>query len=340
MRIVELILDEEDQSNGIEAISIVENPAIEEDFVALKNQQEVKFAEVDKDKKLLVGALLTPNRPIYRRNGEDEYYIFFSRDTVRKASQLYLKQGNQGNSTLEHEDSLNGLTLVESWIVEDKEVDKSKLYDIDVPLGTWMGTVKVDNDDIWNNYVKTGKVKGFSIEGYFADKMETPQERGLSEELAAEDKLKTILEIIDNEEVELESYNDYPSGVKNNAKRALEWANENGWGSCGTPVGKRRANQLADGEKISVETIKRMNSYLIRHAKDLETSTSYSVGCGKLMYDSWGGKAGLRWSGAKLKELGYIDAEVNLEEPCWEGYEMIGWKMKNGKRVPNCVPKK
>ena len=80
-----------------------------------------------------------------------------------------------------------------------------------------------------------------------------------------------------------------------------------------------------------------MNSYLTRHAKDLQKSTSYGDGCGKLMYDSWGGKAGLRWSGSKLKELGVIDADVDLKKPCWDGYEMIGFKMKNGKRVPNCV---
>ena len=104
MRIVELILDEDQEISGIEAISIVENPAIEEDFVALKNQQEIKLAEIDKDKRILLGALLIPNKPIYRRNGEDEYYIYFSKSTVLKASQkLYLQKGNQNNSTLEHQ---------------------------------------------------------------------------------------------------------------------------------------------------------------------------------------------------------------------------------------------
>jgi hypothetical protein len=101
-------------------------------------------------------------------------------------------------------------------------------------------------------------------------------------------------------------YSDYPDGVKNNAKRVLEWTDKNGWGRCGTPVGKQRANQLAKGEGISVDTIKRMYSYLSRHEKDLESSTSYGDGCGKLMYDSWGGKAALGWSHNKLKQLGVI----------------------------------
>ena len=104
----------------------------------------------------------------------------------------------------------------------------------------------------------------------------------------------------------LESYSDYPDGVSSNAKNALEWADKNGWGSCGTDVGKQRANQLAKGEPVSVDTIKRMHSFLSRHEVDLETSTSYSDGCGKLMYDAWGGKAGKRWAASKLKELGLL----------------------------------
>ena len=179
MKIVELIIDENDEFNGVEAISIVENPSIEEDFVALKGQEEIKLAEVDSDKKILMGALLIPNKPIYRRNGEEEYYIYFSRKTVLTASQKYLKNGNQKNSTLEHQMNIQGLTLVESWIKEDKVHDKSVKYGMDLPIGTWMGTVKVDNDEIWNEYVKTGKVKGFSIEGYFADRVESPQEKGV-----------------------------------------------------------------------------------------------------------------------------------------------------------------
>ena len=98
MNIIELILDENDDLTGIEAISVVENPAIEEDFIALKSE-EVKLAEVDKEKRILMGAALIPNKPIYRRSGENEFYIFFSKDTVLKASQLYLKKGNQGEAT-------------------------------------------------------------------------------------------------------------------------------------------------------------------------------------------------------------------------------------------------
>ena len=200
MKIVELILDE-DSEMGIEAISVVESPAIEEDFVALKSQ-EFKLAEVDKERRILMGALLIPNKPIYRRSGDDEYYIYFSKETVLKTSQMYLMQGNQNNSTLEHQYKIQGLSLVESWLVEDKVHDKSVKYGMDLPLGTWVGSVKVNNDKIWNEFVKTGKVKGFSIEGYFADKMERPKE-AIIEDLSKEDLMvQQIIDIIKDSENE------------------------------------------------------------------------------------------------------------------------------------------
>ena len=99
------------------------------------------------------------------------------------------------------------------------------------------------------------------------------------------------------------SYSDYPDSVKNNAKAVLKYAEENGWGDCGTEVGKQRANQLANGEPISDDTIKRMYSYLSRHAVDLDSSKGYDDGCGKLMYDAWGGKSALSWAEAKIKAI-------------------------------------
>ena len=195
MRIVELILDEEQEESGIEAISIVESPAIESDFVALKGE-EIKLAEVDKEKRILLGALLIPNKPIYRKGKEGDYYIFFSKDTICKASQMYLRNGRQNNSTLEHSKDLKGLTLVESWIVEDEVQDKSRKYGLNVPVGTWMGAVKVNNEEIWQEYVKTNKVRGFSIEGYFADKMESPKEE-IKEDMSSQNDKETLLKIIE-----------------------------------------------------------------------------------------------------------------------------------------------
>jgi hypothetical protein len=189
MNIIELIIDENDEFSGIDAISIVETPAIEEYFVALSEQKEYKFAEVDKDKQILIGPILVPNKPIYRREGEKEYYIYFTRETVKKASELFLMKGKQNNSTYEHFEKINGLSMVESWIVEDSEKDKSAIYGMNLPVGTWAGTIKVNNEKIWTDFVKTGKVKGFSIEGYFAEKGERPK---IEEELSASFKLLEI----------------------------------------------------------------------------------------------------------------------------------------------------
>lgn len=325
MEIIELILDE-NEDNFVEAISVVEYPAIEEDFVALKSQN-FKFEKQDNDKKLLIGPILIPNKPIYRKSGDKEYYIYFSRETTRKASQLYLKQGMQKNATLEHEMEINGLTLVESWIIDDKENDKSNMFGMDLPLGTWVGSIKVDNEKIWNDYVKTGKVKGFSIEGYFADKVNPKTD---DQELDI-DLLSEITDVLNN--VELKSYNDYPQGAVNNAKRAIAWKQKNG-SDCGTNIGWVRAGQLSRKENITRSTISRMASFK-RHQQHKDVP--YSEGCGGIMWDAWGGSAGVNWAISKLKE---IDAQDMADEnPCTDGYEMIGTKEKDGNQVPNCVKK-
>ena len=169
--IIELLIDETKDEYGINAVSVVRDPAIEENFVAL-NKHEVELKEVDTEKRILMGAALIPNKQIYRRNKDKEYYIFFSEDTVRKASELFLMRSNQNNATYEHERKmLEGMSVVESWIIEDEKLDKSVKYGFNLPKGTWMISMKVNNDDIWKS-VKDGEVKGFSIEGHFADKYE------------------------------------------------------------------------------------------------------------------------------------------------------------------------
>lgn len=195
LEVYELFIDESSEWGGIEAISIVENPAIEEDFIALKSQ-EVKLAEVDAEKRVLMGAVLIPNKKIYRRNAEQEYYIHFSEDTVRKASELFLSRGKQNNSTLEHEVSIGGLSVVESWIIEDEVHDKSRKYGLNMPMGTWMASIKVNNDEIWEEFVKTKRVKGFSIEGFFTDKKNERPQESIDEELAAQESLEIIKQLI------------------------------------------------------------------------------------------------------------------------------------------------
>lgn len=291
MRIIELIIDDEDPKSGVDAYSVVHSPAIEENFVALK-KHEIELKQVDSEKRILMGAALVPNKQIYRRNAKnEEYYIYFSSDTIRKASELFLINSNQNNATYEHEKKVTGLSVVESWIIEDEEKDKSKLYGFDLPKGTWMISVKVNNEEIWKD-VKEGKVKGFSIEGYFADKFEMSAEEAEATEVINE--LKRLLG------VKLESYTDYPKGAIENAKIAIRYAEENGWGDCLEATGKARANQLANGEPISEETISRMASFE-RHRQ--HSTRELGDGCGRLAWLAWGGDEGIEWAQRKLEQI-------------------------------------
>ena len=190
-KVIELIIDPKDEQSGIDAVSVVESPAIEENFVAL-SKHEVELKEVDKEKRILMGAALIPNKKIYRVNAKkEEYYIYFSEDTVRQAMELFFKNGNQSNATYEHKDAVKGMTVVESWLIDDPKSDKSQLYGFNLPKGTWMISMKVDNDEVWND-VKAGKVKGFSIEGYFADKLEMSLEQNKRNEIIKQ--LKNLLD--------------------------------------------------------------------------------------------------------------------------------------------------
>lgn len=296
MKIIELIIDENEQLSGVDAVSIVEFPAIESNFISLNKQ--LALAKVDDEKRILMGAALIPNKHIYRRNGEDEYYIFFSDETVRKASELFLMNSNQNNATLEHQKELKDLSIVESWIVEDADMDKSKKYGLNAPVGSWVVSMKVNNDVIWNDFVKTGKVKGFSIEGYFADKLEMSLQQ--EKELELVNKIKDIILNNEKKKTNLESYTDYPEQATENAKIALRWVEENGWGDCGTPVGKARANQLANREPISEETISRMASF---ERQRQNSDRALGEGCGRLMWLAWGGDAGIEWASRKLKQI-------------------------------------
>jgi hypothetical protein len=191
MKIIELIIDEKDSLSGIDAVSVVKSPAIEENFIHL-SKHEIELKEVDTEKRILMGAALVPDKQIYRVNEKtkEEYYIYFSADTVRKASELFLMNSNQNNATYEHDKKLKGMSVVESWIIEDEKQDKSAKYGFSLPKGTWMISMKVNNDEVWKD-VKEGKVKGFSIEGYFADKLEMSE---MTEEDLLLERIKQIIQ--------------------------------------------------------------------------------------------------------------------------------------------------
>ena len=142
------------------AVSLVEDPAIESNFIALSKQKS--SIKLENEKRLLIGAALVPNKPIYRNVNGNEFYISFDETTIEKLAQDFLANDYQHNITVDHQEDANDIVIVESWI-KTSENDKSVNYGLNEPIGTWFIGMKVNNDEIWQR-VKDGFYKGFSIE--------------------------------------------------------------------------------------------------------------------------------------------------------------------------------
>ena len=199
-KIVELVIEDDNQELAIDAISLVSAPAIEQDFVFFgKEKNNLTFAKVDEEKRMLVSPALIPNKQIFRYdpNTDSDYYVYFSPETVRKASELYLKHNNHHKATYEHQDRVSGVLTVESWIKEG-DSDKSKMYGFDLPNGTWFVKMRIENDDLWNK-IKDGELKGLSIEGYFTNKFEQMQKK----EPTSEEIRTALKELLSVQKVEL-----------------------------------------------------------------------------------------------------------------------------------------
>ena len=177
MKIIELKLTD-GNGEGITAISLVKRPAIEQNWIAfsedgaeMKPAPVFKFKTIDEDQRIVAGPAMVPDKLIVRRGQDDEeFFVFFKADTIRTLSERFLLQGRQNNMTLEHEATVNEVSVVESWIVEDPKQDKSAMYGFDLPVGSWFVKLKVLNDDIWD-LVKAKDVEGFSVEGVFAQEL-------------------------------------------------------------------------------------------------------------------------------------------------------------------------
>ena len=195
-KITELVISDDSSELTIDAISLVSQPAIEVDFVFFgKEKNNLTLAKVDEEKRMLVSPALIPSKQIYRydANLDQDYYVFFSKDTVQKASELYLRNNNHHKATYEHSERVGGVLTVESWIIEDPKKDKSNLYGFILPVGTWTVKMKIENEDMWER-IKSKELKGISIEGYFVDKMQEMSETEIKEETILE-ALADILKI-------------------------------------------------------------------------------------------------------------------------------------------------
>jgi hypothetical protein len=163
MKVYEAVF-KEGETEGVYALSVVENPAMEDMWITLSEQpQKIELELADEKKRLLLGAALIPNKKIYRNIDGNEFYITFSEETIEKLAHNFFKEQNNNNSSLEHEVKLEGMSVVEGWIVEDTLKDKSANYGKQYPKGTFVTMMKVDNDEMWQKALN-GEIKGFSID--------------------------------------------------------------------------------------------------------------------------------------------------------------------------------
>lgn len=191
------------------AISLVESPAIEETLVALEEQKPIKVQLADEEKYMVYSAVLVPDRPIFRRNEDgDEFYIEFTKESIEKMAQEYLMNYRQNEITLDHETMANDITLVESWIKTDMYKDKSVAIGLseDLPIGTWIAGLKVNQIDAWNR-IKNGELRGFSVESMISLEEFSKQEQNTNNMNIETndmfwDKLKNILKDTFSKKVE------------------------------------------------------------------------------------------------------------------------------------------
>jgi hypothetical protein len=172
---IELKIENENE-DGVFAISLVDRPAIQENFIAL-SEHKIELKVVDEDKRILVGLALVPNKKIYRNVNGKEFNVFFSEQTIEKTNELFMRNLNLNSITSQHETKVSGVSVIESWIVEDEKNDKANIYNLNAVKGSWAVKMKVYNDEEWNK-VKLGEYKGFSIEGIFQglDKLQASEQ--------------------------------------------------------------------------------------------------------------------------------------------------------------------
>jgi len=196
----EAIFDE--SVKGVFGISLVENPATQEYFVTLSEDEkpyEIKLATIDEEKRILLGLVLEPNKPIYRNEDGEEFNIIFNSETVANLAHGFFLNGYQLNSSIEHDDKkIKDIAFVESWIVDDPKRDKSNAYGMEYQKGSWVIAMKINDESLWTDYVKTGKVKGFSIDAMVKLKKVNNQKQV---KMSVLDKLKTFVGLKSDEVV-------------------------------------------------------------------------------------------------------------------------------------------
>lgn len=167
--IYRLVISENmDSDIEVDYVALVDKPAIEKSFLAFRDAERIGFEIQSEDQKIITGPLMLAYTPIYRSDANGEYYVMFDQETVKQIALKFFKKGYQSNVNLMHDSgrTLTGLTMFESWIKDTQRgVQAMKGFE-HVPDGSWFGSFKVENNEVWD-MIKSGQVKGFSVEGIF-----------------------------------------------------------------------------------------------------------------------------------------------------------------------------
>jgi hypothetical protein len=356
-KIFELKIEEDDELSGVDAVSLVDEPAIEinwvafnkthEDFV-IPDGEDMKFSSMIIEKGQSEQDLFDDGYEMVKEDfiSSSPNSPSFEDTEERLIRYKYVLNPQAGGAPIKETTREFCKDLLQKNLVYRVEDLEGITNDLGSSAMVWRGSYncrhlwkKIEyrkGDTIVNKgSVTKGRIDG--AESYDVLGLPQPDTRvpgkasfgydnnlpSYVDEISGDTISKSLIE-----PTTFESYSDYPDSVKNNAKAVLKYVEENGWGSCGTPVGKQRANQLANGEPISLDTVKRMYSYLSRHEVDLDSSKGYNDGCGKLMYDSWGGKSALSWAQSK----------INQEEKMSKQYFQIDSEEKRIVLGPAMVP--
>lgn len=273
----EMRLDAHD--DGVYAVSLVDYPAIQTDFQYFNEDSLMKFKEQSKEEQTVLGPVMIPDQKIQRYEDGEPYFVFYRAETVKKAAHRFLKKGLTSEVTEMHLKEAANAYIIESWLVKDPEKDKSSCYGYTLPKGTWCMSIKIEDKDYFDEAVKSGKVRGFSIEGLFTR----------AQVMQFNSKQNHKYESIDFTP---------PETVRENAKQALDYIDRGC--EAGTRVGLARANQLANNDNLSPDTINRMVSFFARHEDNrgdgTEVDSNNCPTAGYIAWLLWGGDAGRTWA--------------------------------------------
>lgn len=251
MKTYELIFPE--GGIGVFKVSLVKNPAIETTLMKFSSEEKMYFS--NEEKRVVYAPAMIPNKMIFRNNIQGEpANVFYTAETIEKLQQNYFRNKGNFSTNLDHADNnIEGVFPFESWIVQNKEIDKSKDMGFDVPNGTWMMGHKIDNDLVWNDYIKTGKIDGLSIEASLLHKEQLINKVNMSKLDAVIEAIKQVFSAEETETVVETAEVEMAEDKKEDSEEApIEDANK----EAETPeemVDEPAVEEAVDSEEVATE---------------------------------------------------------------------------------------